>query len=127
MRMKHKITFIVCSVSIVIWKWSLIYFLVLLFLEDLKHSLVSAHFLPHWFLLPLGISGVILLACASDDDIVVRPTVIGKRERIFALICSLVAGVLVWLRFKNPVMGAVMVCLVVPVVYYASVYLARRS
>ncbi len=57
------------KLSNVILKWSLVYMIVLFFLEDLKPFLVSTVFSPHWILLILVISlvGVLIFASYGHD------------------------------------------------------------
>ncbi len=55
------------SISKLVFKWSLVYFLVLIVLEDLRPKIVTAHFSPHWFLLVALISGVVLLVLSDSE------------------------------------------------------------
>ncbi len=50
-----------------LFKWSLIYFLVLIVLEDLKPTTVTSHFSPHWFLLLALIMGILLFFFPQAD------------------------------------------------------------
>lgn len=47
------------AISQLVFQWSLVYLLVLFFLEDLKPFLISSNFSPHWIII------VILLAAAG--------------------------------------------------------------
>jgi len=53
------------KISNIILKWSLVYMIVLFFLEDLKPFLVSTVFSPHWILLILVFSLVSVLVFAQ--------------------------------------------------------------
>ena len=50
-----------------LFKWSLVYFLVLILLEDLKPTIVTSHFSPHWFLLLALIMGLLLFFFPQAD------------------------------------------------------------
>jgi len=46
--------------------WSLIYFFVLLALEDIKKSVVTSHFAPHWFILMVIILAIWQIAKGKE-------------------------------------------------------------
>ncbi len=50
-----------------LFKWSLVYFLVLIVMEDLKPTVVVSHFSPHWFLLLSLLSGLFLFFFPQAD------------------------------------------------------------
>lgn len=62
------------DISQLFFQWSLIYLLVLFFLEDLKPFLVSSQFSPHWLILPMLLSAVGMLRFAKYGEGDFRPT-----------------------------------------------------
>lgn len=56
------------DLSQLFFQWSLVYMLVLFFLEDLKPFFVSSKFSPHWLILPTLLSAIGLLRFAKYSD-----------------------------------------------------------
>jgi len=59
--------YFVYKIFSLLFKWSLVYFLVLIIMEDLKPTIVVSHFSPHWFLLISLITGLLLFLFPQAD------------------------------------------------------------
>jgi len=94
------------SLSQLLFQWSLIYLLVLFFLEDLKPFLVSSQFSPHWLILVVILSavGIFRFAKYSEKDEKKIRQQVSTIDNWFINILSVIISLL-WLVFIKGLLG----------------------
>lgn len=84
--------------------WAVVLFILLLILEDLKPFLVKVHFTPHW-LIPLILFLFIGQIFSKDNY---QPKLPSKNKlKIFGLLIAISCWLVVYLFFKNFLIGVV--------------------
>lgn len=93
-------------ISRLLFQWSLIYLLVLFFLEDIKPFIVTDFFSPHWLFVSLlaGIGGIVVYSDAHHDPSRQSPPSLSLLDRmVLYFVAAFVA--LLWFDFFRSVLG----------------------
>ncbi len=82
--------------------WSIIFFILLLILEDLKPFLVKTHFTPHW-LVPIILVLFFYQVFSHDNYQPALPN--EKKLTIFGWIVGIVCWIIIYLYFSNKLLS----------------------
>lgn len=112
-----------------IFKWSLIYFLVLIFLEDVKKSFITSHFTPHIIVLIILVSGLFLFFISEKNDDHLKETKIlelERRDNILIIILSILAAAMAIKVIGLGFWGLIVAIIILAIVYYSVRFLYRE-
>lgn len=84
--------------SLLIFQWSLVYLLVLFFLEDLKPFLVSSRFSPHWIIVVVVLSAGFLMKFAKQGKKEIK-LVSPKKNKFDLMIIKVISATVAFLWF----------------------------
>ncbi len=114
-------------VNRILFYWSVIFFLVLVIFEDLKKSIVSAHFMPHIFIMLIFLFGMMTFVFSENKVKPEKKYVIKKTDKILAIISGVICAGLYLLFIKNISYVTVLIMiLIIILVYFLIVYMFKE-